>query len=339
MSFDAELSLAGRRLAFTVKPQGVTCLLGRPGSGRRALLRALAGLDSVKGQFRLDGAPLPRSPSRRPVGIVFSEPRLFPRKTVRENLRYGLRRRGALIDFDTVVERLNLSEHLTRRAVELSPQEAYQVALGRAALAGARLVLVDEPCLGGAERHALHRAVSRLADLPLALLVSTSSPYVAAGLSNSLLYLHSEGFVGGSVNALVTNPDLDLIRHPDATTRIRGVVAGHDPSHRLTYLDCRGGRLFLAPTRAHPGSPMMARVRSEDVLLSTEAPKGAMTTLSAMPGKVLAIAEDGGERVVVVKAGDAQLLARASSRAVAEMKLSVGGAVYALVRRAAAAAD
>ena len=78
-------------------PRGITVLFGRSGSGKTTIVNAVAGLlrpdhgrIAVDGRVLLDtarGVFLP--PSRRRVGYVFQEGRLFPHLTVRQNLGYG----------------------------------------------------------------------------------------------------------------------------------------------------------------------------------------------------------------------------------------------------------
>src|ERR1051325_1953487 len=76
---------------------GLTALFGRSGAGKTTLINAIAGLlrpDS--GRIVLDGEVLTDSErgvfvpaSRRHIGYVFQEGRLFPHLSVRQNLLYG----------------------------------------------------------------------------------------------------------------------------------------------------------------------------------------------------------------------------------------------------------
>jgi molybdate transport system ATP-binding protein len=133
---------------------GVTALFGPSGSGKSTALGLIAGLlRPQQGTVRLGdtvlvdtraGVCLP--PERRRLGFVFQDHLLFPHLTVRQNLRYGLRRRPCrAIDFARVVQVLEIGALLDRRPEALSGGQRQRVALGRALLRGPELLLMDEP--------------------------------------------------------------------------------------------------------------------------------------------------------------------------------------------------
>ncbi|MDE0851646.1 MAG: ATP-binding cassette domain-containing protein, partial [Yoonia sp.] len=97
-------------------PAGVTVLFGPSGSGKTSVINAVAGLltpDSGRialGESVLFDAQTTVPPHKRKVGYVFQDARLFPHKTVRQNLIYGGRH-----DFDRIVAVLGLVDLLDRR--------------------------------------------------------------------------------------------------------------------------------------------------------------------------------------------------------------------------------
>ncbi|MCR3728808.1 branched-chain amino acid transport system ATP-binding protein [Streptomyces umbrinus] len=129
---------------------GVTVLLGRNGSGRTTALRALAGTAPLsRGAVVWDGTDVTGMPAyeraRRGLCLVPDRRAVFGSLTVRENL--GLAAPGQ--DFTPALEAYpQLGPLLARRAGTLSGGEQRMLALSRALLARARVVLVDEPAQG-----------------------------------------------------------------------------------------------------------------------------------------------------------------------------------------------
>ena len=156
LTFDARLRYAsGFQLdARFTADGGVTALFGPSGAGKTTILSLIAGgLRPDEGLLRQGdrtlvdtkaGVFLP--PERRSVGMVFQDQLLFPHMTVRKNLLFGKGRRGArAIDFNRVVEMLEVVELLDRFPASLSGGQKQRVALGRALLRGPELLLMDEP--------------------------------------------------------------------------------------------------------------------------------------------------------------------------------------------------
>jgi molybdate transport system ATP-binding protein len=142
-------------VAFETDAQA-TSLFGPSGSGKTSVLMLIAGLYRPEaGQIRLGEQTLVDAdagvflaPERRRVGVVFQDHCLFPHLSVEGNLRYGLRRRmrtQRVIEFDRVVEVLELGELLGRYPRNLSGGQRQRAALGRALLASPELLLLDEP--------------------------------------------------------------------------------------------------------------------------------------------------------------------------------------------------
>ncbi len=136
--------------------QRATSLFGSSGSGKTSVLMLIAGLFRPDfGRIELGGRVLFDSATRRSlpanerrVGVVFQDHMLFPHLSVEGNLQYG-RRRGnrcrRAIDYDRVIEVLELGDLLQRYPRQLSGGQRQRVALGRSLLAGPELLLLDEP--------------------------------------------------------------------------------------------------------------------------------------------------------------------------------------------------
>ena len=134
-------------------------IVGRNGAGKTTLLRLVMGfMPKHTGRVTFDGQDLAGEPARdrASLGIGYApEDRvLFPSFSVEGNLRFpcevlGMARRAVdarLAETLTIVPELEAM--LPRSAAALSGGQGKMVALGRAVMAGTRLVLLDEPFQG-----------------------------------------------------------------------------------------------------------------------------------------------------------------------------------------------
>ncbi len=139
-------------LALTVNEGEAVALLGRNGVGKTTTLRAITGtVRATAGSIVLDGGDIthakPYQINRRGISLVPEGRRLFPNLTVIENLRLAARPGGASLEeiFD-LFPKLKLLHR--SRAESLSGGERQMVAIARALMVPARLILLDEPFEG-----------------------------------------------------------------------------------------------------------------------------------------------------------------------------------------------
>ncbi|ABO54390.1 MULTISPECIES: ABC transporter ATP-binding protein [Burkholderia] len=135
-------------------------LLGRNGSGRSTLAKAVMGLVRTAGSVRIDGVESAGARTfeiaRRGVAYVAESRDVFPLLSVRDNLRLGLRgMRGAAgrAALDALLERFALlGARADVKAGRLSGGEQQVLALVRALAGRPRVLIVDEPAEGLAPR-------------------------------------------------------------------------------------------------------------------------------------------------------------------------------------------
>jgi branched-chain amino acid transport system ATP-binding protein len=141
------LSLSANQIAAVVGPNG---------AGKSTLLKTIAGLNHPReGEILLDGEPVQGLPVWELVrkGIVYVPEgmSIFRDMNVLENLEIG-----AYLNRPLIAERLQLvyelfpelKEKLTQKASTLSGGQQRMITLGRGLMAGARLLLLDDPFLG-----------------------------------------------------------------------------------------------------------------------------------------------------------------------------------------------
>ncbi|HVR29778.1 MAG TPA: ABC transporter ATP-binding protein [Thermoanaerobaculia bacterium] len=143
---------AVRDVTLEIADGELLVLVGPSGSGKSTLLRLVAGLETpTHGRILIGGRDVTAvSPQQRDLAMVFQSYALYPHKTVRENLAFGLRARGvSRPEIDTRVRRvaqtLQIEGLLDRRPAQLSGGQRQRAALGRAMVREPQAFLLDEP--------------------------------------------------------------------------------------------------------------------------------------------------------------------------------------------------
>ncbi|WP_104665968.1 ABC transporter ATP-binding protein [Ensifer adhaerens] len=153
---DGPAILDGARL--TVEPGKVHCIIGPNGAGKSTLLKAICGMLTIrKGDVVFKGERLnglrPDQILRKGICFVPQERALFPKMTVRENLRMGgyvlsdtkLRDRR----IDEILERFPvLRERADQHAGTMSGGQQQTLAMARTLIVKPDIVMLDEPSLG-----------------------------------------------------------------------------------------------------------------------------------------------------------------------------------------------
>ncbi|WP_077963598.1 ABC transporter ATP-binding protein [Ensifer adhaerens] len=153
---DGPAILDGARL--TVEPGKVHCIIGPNGAGKSTLLKAICGMLTIrKGDVVFKGERLnglrPDQILRKGICFVPQERALFPKMTVRENLRMG----GYVLDdtklrdrrIDEILERFPvLRERADQHAGTMSGGQQQTLAMARTLIVKPDIVMLDEPSLG-----------------------------------------------------------------------------------------------------------------------------------------------------------------------------------------------
>ncbi|UHQ19151.1 sn-glycerol-3-phosphate ABC transporter ATP-binding protein UgpC [Lysobacter sp. KIS68-7] len=147
---EGQVAVAGA--TFDIADGELLVLVGPSGCGKSTLLRMIAGLEDITSGTLTIGERVVNevAPKDRDIAMVFQSYALYPHMTVRENLGFGLKLRGATkADIGARVEEaarmLELGKLLDRKPGALSGGQRQRVALGRALVRHPQVFLLDEP--------------------------------------------------------------------------------------------------------------------------------------------------------------------------------------------------
>ena len=141
-------------VAMRVEKNEVVALLGRNGAGKSTTLKSIMGVVTPKtGSVKLDGVELAGRKSydvaRAGVQLVHEERRIFGSLNVEENIILA----GFTAENKWPLERIyeifpRLKERRTSRGTDLSGGEQQMLAIARALVRDAKIILLDEPFEG-----------------------------------------------------------------------------------------------------------------------------------------------------------------------------------------------
>jgi NitT/TauT family transport system ATP-binding protein len=156
-TFGAQVVLENVNLA--VGDHEFVTIVGASGCGKTTFLKMLLGVESPsKGQFLIDGEPLPSEPGPD-RGIVFQRYSLFPHLNVIENLMLGLELRGARLAgrlfgaarrrarsrADELLEAVGLAGAAEKYPRQLSGGMQQRLSIAQSVICEPKILLLDEP--------------------------------------------------------------------------------------------------------------------------------------------------------------------------------------------------
>jgi len=136
-------------VSITVRPGEFVSIVGPSGCGKSSLLNAVAGfVSATRGRVAVDGVPVTRPGADR--GMVFQQYSLFPWKTVRQNVEFGLKMKGVGAGTRermarTLLSLAGLIGFEDQYPDRLSGGMKQRVGIVRALATGPKVLLLDEP--------------------------------------------------------------------------------------------------------------------------------------------------------------------------------------------------
>ena len=150
-SYDGE-TLVVKNLNLEIEKGEFVTMLGPSGSGKTTCLMMLAGFETAThGDIYLDGRSINNiAPHKRGIGMVFQNYALFPHMSVAENLSFPLEVRKMSksereAKVNRALEMVRMEGFGGRRPAQLSGGQQQRIAVARALVFDAELVLMDEP--------------------------------------------------------------------------------------------------------------------------------------------------------------------------------------------------
>lgn len=135
------------RINLEVGQGEFVCVVGPSGCGKTTLLNIIAGfLPATRGEVLIEGEPV-RGPDSRRL-FIFQEGGIFPWRTVRENVGFGLFRKGPAEREQIVahyIEMVGLTGFEESYPHQLSGGMRQRVEIARALAADPEVIYMDEP--------------------------------------------------------------------------------------------------------------------------------------------------------------------------------------------------
>lgn len=151
--FDRGTIVAVDDIDLEIEDGEFVTVVGPSGCGKTTTLRMVAGLEEpTSGTISFDDEDVTDIHAKnRPVAMVFQNYALYPHKTVRENMAFGLKMSTEMTTEERhdrvreMAEMMGIAELLDDKPDELSGGQKQRVALGRAIAREPEVFLFDEP--------------------------------------------------------------------------------------------------------------------------------------------------------------------------------------------------
>ncbi len=185
-------------ISLEVRDGEFVCILGPSGCGKTTLLRIIAGLEKkTGGSLNLKGKEISGPGPDR--GMVFQEFALFPWRTVRRNVEFGLEIKGVPADkrrevSDKYIELVGLKGFEDSHPNQLSGGMKQRVGIARALANEPAILLMDEPfgALDAQTRNQMQKELLRIwAETKKTVVFITHSVDEAVFLSDRVIVMSS----------------------------------------------------------------------------------------------------------------------------------------------------
>ena len=175
-----------KHVSLEIQPGEIHCLAGENGCGKSTLIKVISGVyqqDSGYIEFagKRFGKITPRDAIASGIQVIYQDFSIFPNLTVMENLAFNteladghkfVNRKRMRKIAEEAIAKINFDVELDRLVGTLSVAEKQMVAISRALMFNARLIIMDEPttALTRKEVQALFKIIMHLKEQGIAIL-------------------------------------------------------------------------------------------------------------------------------------------------------------------------
>ncbi|TKT78344.1 sn-glycerol-3-phosphate ABC transporter ATP-binding protein UgpC [Aquamicrobium sp. LC103] len=288
-------------------------LVGPSGCGKSTLLRLIAGLEvATSGRLVIGGRDVTALPPKeRDVAMVFQNYALYPHMTVRSNMGFSLKLRGAeKAEIERKVTEaadvLGLDTLLDRYPGQLSGGQRQRVATGRAIVRDPKLFLFDEPLSNldaklrvqmRTEIKALHQRLGNT------MIYVTHDQIEAMTLADRIVVMHS-----GRIEQ--EGAPLDLYDRP-ANAFVGGFLGS--PSMNFIKGHIRGGSVVTDDGSVLPGGEAVGGHEGRTVLWGAR-PESIVPATEGFSGMIEVVEPTGPDTQLLVRVAGQPLVVLLRSR-------------------------
>ena len=298
-----------KEIDVTWRDGGAYALLGPSGCGKSTLLNIISGLLAPsEGHVLFDDTDVTTlSPDQRNIAQVFQFPVIYDTMTVRQNLAFPLRNRGA--DAATIARRvaeiaeiLEVTGMLDIRAANLSPDNKQKISMGRGLVRDdVNVVMFDEP-LTVIDPHLKYKLRSKLKELHQR--VQATMIYVTHDQTEALTFADEVVVMQEGV-VVQTGTPVELFERPQHT------FVGHfigSPGMNILRCEARGDTALFEGHEVRLEGPVTVSGDGGDVMLGIR-PEYISVAETGVPATVTRVSDVGRRFIIEAVVGDTRLKA------------------------------
>ncbi len=328
-----------QEISFSLDQGDYMMIIGPTGAGKTILLESIVGFwKPKKGGIWLESTEITSiPPEKRGIGIVYQDYALIPHFTVFDNIAYGLKKKTKIGIGEAVKEiaaSLNIDHLFHRKPDTLSGGEQQRVALARSLIVEPKLLLMDEP-FSALDPQTRRETRSLLLDVLKRR--KTTTIHISHDLNDAWalankLAIFRDGCLlqFGAIEEVFCCPQSRFIADFVGASILDGIVVanGGGPctidvgDFCITSIDC-----------ADEGATVQVALRPEDIIVSKEQPLG-ISAQNVIETKLRRIIPEGRASFLHLTAHGTELKVLVTNNAVAQLGVSPGDTLYAIIKSA-----